>query len=112
MKKDRPQGAQGITKMTSNSNSNNANANAEAAYWLASEPARGGRKIRMHATNLPSAKIEAQIQFEEWGCEDDLAEIEILLEQVGGDADGERSWIIFEVGTTEELTEAAKAAKV
>ena len=86
---------------TSNNASNNANAKLwpEAAYWRASEPARDGRRIRMHATSLEAAKIEAQIQYEEWGCEDDLAEIEVLLEQVGGDADGERSWIFFEVGT-------------
>jgi hypothetical protein len=90
-----------------------ANANAEAAFWVASEPARmGGRKVRMHATSLETARLEAQIQWEEWSAEDDLCEIEILLEQVGGDADGERSWICFEVGTTEELTAAARAAKV
>jgi hypothetical protein len=89
-----------------------ANANAEAAFWVASEPARMGRKVRMNATSLEAARLEAQIQWEEWSCEDDLAEIEILLEQIGGDADGERSWICFEVGTTEELTAAARAAKV
>jgi len=93
-------------------NSNSNNANAEAVYWLASEPARMGSKARMHATTLAAAKLEAQIQWEEWSCEDDLAEIEVLLEQVGGDADGERFWICFEVGTTEELTQAARAAKV
>ena len=106
MKKDRPRGAQGIIEMTSNSNSNSNSNNAklwpEAAYWLASEPARDGRRIKMHATTLEAAKLEAQIQWEEWGCEDDLAEIEILLQQVGGDADGERSWVCFEVGTTED----------
>jgi len=84
----------------------------EAVYWVASEPARDGRKVRMHAATLEAAKLEAQIQWEEWSCEDDLAEIEILIEQVGGDADGERSWLCFEVGTTEELTAAARAAKV
>ena len=92
-----------MTSTSTNANANaNTNANStEAVYWLASEPARDGRKFRMHATSLEAAKIEAQVQYEEWGCEDDLCEIEVLLQQVGGDADGERSWIFFEVGTTE-----------
>ena len=97
--------------MTS-TNANEIANTVETVYWAASEPARDGRRVRMHATTLEAAKLEAQIQWEEWSAEDDLTEIEILLEQVGGDADGERSWICFEVGTTEELTAAARAAKV